>query len=106
MIRRFDAWVLRRLLTGAALDGEPEAVSEPWRPIADHLAALPVDDRLDAWKASLADRDDRDQVILALATVDPQGPPPPIQDHEAELPQSQPAQGYPALAVGQRVKAT
>jgi hypothetical protein len=105
MIRLYDAWVLRRILTGAALDGELEFLSETWRSIADRLISLPVDERLDVWTSSLADRGDREQIILALANVNSEGPAPPIQGDGPDAMPSQPAQNYPILTVGQPVKA-
>jgi hypothetical protein len=76
MIRPYDAWVLSRILFGQALNGELEAVSRPFRRVADHLATRPVEALQNAWEGFLTGRDDRDQIILALANIDPTGPPP------------------------------
>ena len=37
-----DAWVIRRQLTGQALNGEFLEVSPSLRPFTDHLASLPA----------------------------------------------------------------
>jgi hypothetical protein len=69
----FDAWTLRRLLCGHELNGELEAVSGPFRPLAVLLAETPVEVRVDAWGGFLCARDDADELIAALAAVDPDG---------------------------------
>jgi hypothetical protein len=79
MILPYDSWVLTRLLCGQALNGELAAVSSPLRPLADHLVALPLGERLAPWEGYLFGRPDRDEVIKALANVDPLGPAPATQ---------------------------
>lgn len=76
MIRPYDAWALARLLAVEAVNGELQDVSELFRPIAEHLAALPLDDRGAALEAYLTGRADRDEIIKALADADPTGPAP------------------------------
>ena len=68
--------VVRRLLCGHDVNGELQAVSGPFRAVADDLAALPLEARQARWDTFLEGRDDRDRIILALAAVDPLGPPP------------------------------
>ena len=76
MIGPIDAWTLRRLMTGHALNGELQALSEPFRPLAGHLSALPLEARQGAWEGFLCGRADGDALILAMANADPDGPPP------------------------------
>ena len=78
MIQPVEAWTVRRLLYGEAVNGELEAASEPIRRIADQLLTLPVDARPYAWDGFLCARDDRDHLIEALAAVNPVEPPPPV----------------------------
>jgi hypothetical protein len=73
----FDAWVLARLLSNQPLNGELDALPEPWKAIGEHLAALKVEARPGAWKAMLAARPERDELVMALAAVDPMEPAPP-----------------------------
>jgi hypothetical protein len=75
-MRLIDAWVLGRLLIGEALNGELEAVSGPFRRLADHLAARPPEARRASWEAFLCGRSDADALVMALAGIDPTGPPP------------------------------
>jgi hypothetical protein len=87
MIRPHDAWVLRRLVCVCdhGLNGELQTVSEPFRRLADHLAALPVEDRQKALDGFLCGRDDRDQIIMDLADIDPEGPPPEAENDPARF---------------------
>ncbi len=79
-----DAWVIAKLLCGHTLNGELATISAPWRPLADRLAALPLDDRQAAMDAALADRPDRDDIIMSLARADIDGPMPEAdEDDEA-----------------------
>ncbi len=43
----------------------------PWKAMAEHLAVLTEKDRQAAWQAMLAARPDRDELITAMANVDP-----------------------------------
>ena len=63
-----------RTLTGDSSDGKLEGVSPEWREVADWLAAMPLEDRLDGWMAFLDSRDDREEIIRAVADIDPTGP--------------------------------
>src|SRR5689334_11749109 len=75
-VTTFDAWAMRRLLTGHVLNGELEEVSRPLRRVAVHLAGLPRESRSVAFDGYLAGRDDAAKIIETLAGVDPTGPPP------------------------------
>ena len=77
-----DAWPLARLVTGLHVNGELETVSARFSPIARRLDGLPVEARKAAWDAFLDGCDDRDEIILALAELDPEGPIP--EAHEDE----------------------
>jgi Protein of unknown function (DUF3987) len=96
-IRPYDAWVLSRLLCGFAFNGELEAVSTPFRPLAHHLAVRSAEARQDDWEAFLTGRDDRDQIIMALANIDPLGPAPEADadDDEAAPPADWPEEPRP-----------
>jgi hypothetical protein len=76
IISLFDAWILRKLLVGYTLNGEVDCVSEALRPLAERLEATAVEGRLAAWSVSVAHRDDKDDLILAVANADPDGPAP------------------------------
>jgi AAA domain len=76
MIRPFDAWTLAALLAGEPVNGELQALSERFRRVADHLAALPVGDRQGAWNAFLCGFPEPGKIIKAVADADPTGPPP------------------------------
>jgi hypothetical protein len=78
MIHAFDAWALRRLLIGEALNGGLEAVSEPLRRGAVHLAARPPEARPEAFQAFLCGlpREASDALVKRMAEVDPMQPPP------------------------------
>jgi hypothetical protein len=79
MIGTLDAWLIRRLLTGATLNGEVEGIAKPFRPIADYLETLPQDARIVAWDGFLRARSDESELIEALAAVDPAGPMPAVE---------------------------
>jgi hypothetical protein len=66
------------LITGRPINGELEGVSGPFRRFADHLATLPLEDRQAALSGFLTSRSkaDEDELILALADTDPEGPAP------------------------------
>ncbi len=77
----YDTWLLRRVVAGMPLDGEVEGLSAVPRSMAVHLAGLPPEDRRAAWEAMLAALPNADELVLALAAVDPlaPAPPPPAQ---------------------------
>ena len=78
MISPFDAWALARLLADQPLNGELAALPEPWRAMAEHLNGLNAKARKAALDAMLAARPDRDELVKALAAVDPLSPAPAI----------------------------
>jgi hypothetical protein len=63
----FDAWVLARLLSGEAFSGELAGMTEPFRSIAERLAATSLEGRPALWDAFLAGQADRDCIIKAVA---------------------------------------
>ena len=71
-----DAWALRRLLTGHDLNGELDTLPTPLKEMGEYLAGLDKKARPTAWQAMMAARPDRDELIKALADVDPLGPAP------------------------------
>jgi AAA domain len=71
LIRSPDAWTLRRLLCGEAVNGELQAVSEPFRRLADMLATLPLQARQGAWDGFLCGQSEPDALVKALAAADP-----------------------------------
>jgi hypothetical protein len=81
MIPTDAAYRLRRLLTGHALNGELETLPEPWKAMCEHLIPLTRSKYAlqAAWQAMLAARPDRDELVKALADVDPLGPAPQVQ---------------------------
>ena len=72
-----DAWTLRRLLCGYSMNGQPTSLADPWKRMAEHLDGLPKKARPAAWTAMLVARPERDELVKALADVDPLGPAPP-----------------------------
>jgi hypothetical protein len=86
----FDAAMIGRLLVGHALNGELRGMTEPFRSMAEHLAAVAADGVPDGparrealaaargplWGAMLAARPDRDELVKAVAAVNPEGPAP------------------------------
>ena len=71
-----DAWTLRRVLADLPLNGELATLPEPLKTMAEHLAGLDKKARPAAWKAMLAARVDREELIKTLEAIDPNGPPP------------------------------
>src|SRR4051794_25422342 len=76
MIRPLDAWTLAALLADGTLNGELQAVSEPFRRVTAYLAGLPVEARQGAWKGFLCGLPDPDKIVRAVADIDPTKPPP------------------------------
>jgi hypothetical protein len=81
-IDSFDAWVLARAAAGQPLDGDVDALAEPYKAMAEHLAGLDVQDLTIAWPAMLAGRPDRDELVMALMAVNPMGEAPPREPAE------------------------
>jgi hypothetical protein len=76
VIAPYDCWTLASIIRGQAVNGELEHVSASWQPLAYHLATLPLDHRGVALSGFLAAREDRDEVIRALAEIDTNQPAP------------------------------
>lgn len=79
MITDLDAWIFRRLLADLPLNGEIGGMTGVPRLMADHLAGIPLQGRQPAWASLLAVAHDRDEIIKAVAAVDPLGPAPQLQ---------------------------
>lgn len=79
MIAHLDAWALRRLLCGLAVNGELQGVSRPFQKIALHLDGISLEARPVALEGFLASRDDRTEINLSLAAADPEGPAPEVE---------------------------
>ena len=58
------------------MNGDAEALPEAFKRFATMYQELPEDARQPAWQAFLAARDDRDELVKALAEADPLQPPP------------------------------
>jgi hypothetical protein len=58
------------------LNGELDILSEPWRSLAEKLAATPEAERGGILHGFVIGRADQDDTIAALANADPNGPPP------------------------------
>jgi hypothetical protein len=86
MIRPYDSWTLAKLLSVGPVDEALKGVSEGFRPLADHLAGLPLEGREPALDAFLVGRADKDEIIKALADADPEGPAPEAETGGDEWP--------------------
>src|SRR5690242_5504354 len=71
-----DGWALARLLAGESVNGELQAVSPSFQPLAAHLAALDVAIRQTAFRGFLCGVPNADAMVKALAEIDATGPPP------------------------------
>ena len=65
-----------RLLAGYELNGDDEALPEAFKRFATIYQELPDEFRGPAWEGFLAARDDRDELLKAIADADPERPPP------------------------------
>jgi hypothetical protein len=63
MIRPLEAWTIRRLLCGESVNGELQAISEPFRRLAAHLDGLDVEARQRAWGGFLCGQSDADTLM-------------------------------------------
>jgi hypothetical protein len=77
MIPNEAAYLLRRLLVGHDVNGELDAMPEPWKGMAAHLAGLGTKTCPTAWKAMLAARPEREELVKVLEAIDPLSPAPP-----------------------------
>lgn len=75
-----DHWSFARLLAIDAVSGELEFVSAPYRRLADHLAALPLDERHVAFGVYLLSKSEEaaGAIVKAIADVRPNTPPPEV----------------------------
>lgn len=91
MMTDYDRWAFARLLAVDAINGKLDAVSPPYKRLADRLAALPLVDRDVAFEAYLFNHSEEDACAIrqTVADKDPLGPAP--QDLEAQL------EGWPPL---------
>jgi hypothetical protein len=71
-----DAWAFKILMTGAPLNGQLAAVSEPWRSLASLIETMNGGERLVAWQGALALRPDHDAIRQAVLAADPAAPMP------------------------------
>ena len=78
MLPPLDAWIISRRLAGEPINGELAVVSPEFKPLVERLEATPLEGRQNAFDCFLAGQSDRDDIVLALANVDPMGPAPPI----------------------------
>lgn len=78
-MRTLDAWAVRAVLAGVAINGELELVSTRFGSIAKHLVSVPLEHRLRDWGVFLMGCQDRDAIIASVADADP-GEPPPLED--------------------------
>ena len=68
MTTPYDAWGVARLLSGReVVDGQLERVSEGLRPIVQRLAGTALNDRYDNWIAMLAEIEDAESFVEAIA---------------------------------------
>jgi Protein of unknown function (DUF3987) len=103
------AWTLARAVSGHEVNGEADALPEPFRSMVAHLAAVLVDDALTGpdrqealaaarwplWQAMMAGRPDRNELTAALEEIDPDGPPP-----EADAEADETADGWEPIRLG------
>lgn len=100
-----DAWALRRILATSALDGEVGLIVDPdLKAMAERLASLPLEGRQGAFSELAAGRDDGDELVMAMAAVDPQdvmpaeeppaseSPPAPAEEETADRSKRGPSQ--------------
>jgi hypothetical protein len=78
-------WGLARFLSGKTINGELDSVEGRWRRFLDHLAGLPVADRLGAFNAFLKSvpPEDEEEIITAIVNEKPERPPPPPEADDA-----------------------
>ena len=72
----FEAWVFACVMSDQPLNGELAAMAEPWRAMAERLAAAFPQDRRSGLDWLLCGRPDRDAIEKAIADQDPTRPPP------------------------------
>lgn len=81
----FVAWVIGRQLSGQPLNGELTRVSPAFKSLVERLEAMPLETRQAGLACFLTGRPDREEIVSALANVDPLGPrPAPEADDEPD----------------------
>ena len=79
-----SAHAVSRLLAGYEWNDIAEGLPDGFRAFAVLYQDLPNDARDSAWQVFLAARDDRDELIRAIADSDPDGPPPEPEPGESQ----------------------
>ena len=69
----YDAWALRRIMTGVTAEVDMEAMTATWRPVADRLMGYAAAERVPFLDGHLLARPDGKAVLHALASADPTG---------------------------------
>jgi hypothetical protein len=77
-----DAWILGKLVRNEQSNGELADLAEPWRSMATHLEKTRPNDRVPTWQTMLIAREDRQEIILAIANVDSNGPQPEVPTYQ------------------------
>ena len=73
----FDAWVLAKAISEQPITAaDLAAMSEPWRELAERLAAAPAAHHGMILEAFLIGRSGKNEIIEALKNADPKGPAP------------------------------
>jgi KaiC/GvpD/RAD55 family RecA-like ATPase len=80
----YEAWVLRRILGGVAIDGDIDGMAAGWRPVAEKLLACPLEDRGTLMDWYLMARSDGDAIFRAVSDAVPSAPAPPGEAAEAD----------------------
>ena len=75
-IPSYDVWVMSRLLADLPVDGQVEAVSAAFRPLARAMAARDRPERKRFFASVLGGRPDAAAWLCAVTAVDPKGPAP------------------------------
>ena len=87
MIRPFDVWACDSQVFGQSLNGELSQVTQPFRDIAERLAALPQSERGAVWDTFVSQQTDRAEIDRLRSLIDPLGPAPdPEEESESWLP--------------------
>jgi hypothetical protein len=76
MISPSNAWVFARLVSGQSLNGQVATLPEAFKRMGEHLEKLPLNARPAAWHAMIQARPDGNELVMAVADVDPLGPRP------------------------------
>jgi hypothetical protein len=82
MIRPFDAWAIRKALVGHRLNGEMDALAEPFQGLAALMAGAPVKGRQLVLRGFLCGRPDWESIRAAIEDANPDGPEPGGEERE------------------------